>query len=420
MPKTSETKTQAEIDRIKPPTDRDKVQVPVGDPSGLYIVVYRSGARSFLYQSTVAQPRRFRRRKQTLLDVEPLKSAPRVRKPYSERIGDAKGPGRSGGLTLKEARQLAWEIRLQLQQGIDPREEAEAEEREHRTLQDVWDEYKQLPRFTRGKSYKQTIQRFEKHVLPRLGRKRFADINQRDCEKLHHDVTMSGDDGEERKTAANRALSALSTVFSRMGRKIDNPCSGVERHKERSRSVRLSRMEAKKFLGVLKDLRDQQAADIFWVQLFTGCRRAEVMGMRWSEVDLDLGYWSIPPERTKSGELDEKPLNSVTLPILKRLKEKAAPGSDFVWPSKRKMNGPREYPYAALRKAKELAGLPPELTSHDLRRSFLSFVREAGFSSDDAKDLAGHSDVRVTETYLHADREQKRKVSEAVADWLVG
>jgi integrase len=34
--------------------------------------------------------------------------------------------------------------------------------------------------------------------------------------------------------------------------------------------------------------------------LLTGCRRGEVAGARWGEIDLDKKLWVIPPERFKS------------------------------------------------------------------------------------------------------------------------
>ena len=36
--------------------------------------------------------------------------------------------------------------------------------------------------------------------------------------------------------------------------------------------------------------------------LLTGQRREEVAGMRWREVDLDAGPWTIPKERCKNGK----------------------------------------------------------------------------------------------------------------------
>ena len=42
--------------------------------------------------------------------------------------------------------------------------------------------------------------------------------------------------------------------------------------------------------------------------LLTGQRRMEVGGMRWPEVDLDAGVWTIPPERHKSGRGHTVPL----------------------------------------------------------------------------------------------------------------
>jgi integrase len=31
---------------------------------------------------------------------------------------------------------------------------------------------------------------------------------------------------------------------------------------------------------------------VIWLLILTGCRRAEIGGMRWSEIDLDKGTWT--------------------------------------------------------------------------------------------------------------------------------
>ena len=35
--------------------------------------------------------------------------------------------------------------------------------------------------------------------------------------------------------------------------------------------------------------------------ILTGCRREEAVGMRWDEIDMERGIWTLPPVRTKNG-----------------------------------------------------------------------------------------------------------------------
>ena len=57
--------------------------------------------------------------------------------------------------------------------------------------------------------------------------------------------------------------------------------------------------------------------DALKLLVLTGQRRGEVAEMRWSEIDLQRGLWSIPAERTKNGRAHEVPLSLPALTILK-------------------------------------------------------------------------------------------------------
>lgn len=68
----------------------------------------------------------------------------------------------------------------------------------------------------------------------------------------------------------------------------------------------------------------------------TGCRKMEIVDARWSEVDLDAGWWTIPAERMK-GKFGKRRAHSVALSpqaieVLVTAK-RFAKSSDFVFPS---------------------------------------------------------------------------------------
>jgi integrase len=48
----------------------------------------------------------------------------------------------------------------------------------------------------------------------------------------------------------------------------------------------------------------------------TGCRRQEVGGMRWDEVDLERGIWTIPAARTKNGRSISLPLPRAAIDVI--------------------------------------------------------------------------------------------------------
>ncbi len=54
---------------------------------------------------------------------------------------------------------------------------------------------------------------------------------------------------------------------------------------------------------------DALAAKALELTILTACRTGEVVGARWSEIDLDKKLWVIPPERMKAGKEHRVPLS---------------------------------------------------------------------------------------------------------------
>lgn len=55
--------------------------------------------------------------------------------------------------------------------------------------------------------------------------------------------------------------------------------------------------------------------------------------------------------------------------------------------------------------ASKRAGITKRITSHNLRHSFATHASEQGMPIKTLQELLGHSDIRTTETYLHASRD---------------
>src|SRR5687767_2790467 len=58
---------------------------------------------------------------------------------------------------------------------------------------------------------------------------------------------------------------------------------------------------------------------IFKLLLLTGQRRGEVASMRWADLDLDKGVWTLSSEATKAGRAHEVPLSRQALDIIQSL-----------------------------------------------------------------------------------------------------
>ena len=202
---------------------------------------------------------------------------------------------------------------------------------------------------------------------------------------------------------ANHALDLLTQIINfaiARGHLDTNPARAVERNPRRVLTRFLSREEISRLHRVLdrqtRDSRREQA-DIIRLLLLTGCRRSEILRLRWSEVDRDrlvLADGKTGPRIV--------PLNTPARRVLERRPRGASP---FVFPSPRDPARPRSRNLAFWYRARHEAGIE-DVRLHDLRHTHASHAVMNGVPVPVVSRLLGHSDVRTTLRYAHlGDRE---------------
>ncbi len=128
--------------------------------------------------------------------------------------------------------------------------------------------------------------------------------------------------------------------------------------------------------------------NVFKVLLLTGQRREEVAGMRWREVDLDAGQWTIAKERCKNGKAHTVDLHPEAIALLDPLGDDAAPRlirdgeGDFVF-STTGTTAVSGFSKAKARldaRMREILGDKfQDWRTHDLRRTAASGMAALGF-----------------------------------------
>src|SRR5262249_49581640 len=124
----------------------------------------------------------------------------------------------------------------------------------------------------------------------------------------------------EIKTAAvhNRARSTLSTFYAwAIGRGwCDvNPVVGTNKMEGETERKRVLSDEEIAAVWLAADKANGYGT-ILKLLLLTGCRRGEIGGLRWSEIDLNARTITLPGERTKNGEPHVVPLSDTAASIL--------------------------------------------------------------------------------------------------------
>lgn len=154
-------------------------------------------------------------------------------------------------------------------------------------------------------------------------------------------------------------------------------------------------------------------ADFLLLQLFTGMRKNEGIGLRWD--DIDLQERTLLVEETKNGERLLLPLTDFLVELLQRRHDKAT--SEYVFPSKGDQ-GHLIDPRKQMAKIIEKSGVV--FTLHDLRRTFITVAESLDISPYTIKRLVNHKLPNdVTAGYIISDIERLRKPMQRVTDFLI-
>lgn len=109
-----------------------------------------------------------------------------------------------------------------------------------------------------------------------------------------------------------------------------NPAKGIKLFPEDSRERFLQPDELPRFFQAVADEPNETIRDYIVMSLLTGARRANVLAMRWDQVNLERGEWRIPT--TKSGKPHTVPLLAEAVEILKHRQQTTKNGYVFAGP----------------------------------------------------------------------------------------
>jgi len=150
--------------------------------------------------------------------------------------------------------------------------------------------------------------------------------------------------------------------------------------------------------------RDALAALALEFLILTAARTGEVIGARWSELDLEAKVWTVPAARMKAGREHRVPLSPPAVAVL----EKAAKTrrNDHVFP------GPgKDRPLSTNALRALLIRLGVDVTPHGFRSSFRDWAGEAStFPRELAEAALAHNVGDATErAYRRGDALEKRR-----------
>jgi integrase len=207
-------------------------------------------------------------------------------------------------------------------------------------------------------------------------------------------------------------LGAVLAFAVGRGLRADNPARGVKLNKGRKIERFLSAGELARLGEALaaaeREGCNPAAIAAIRLLLLTGCRKNEILGLRWEWVDTGRGLLRLPDSKTGAKAV---PLGAPALVVLAGLPRRM--GSPWVLPAA-KGNGhlvglPRVW--GKIAKAAGLTGV----RLHDLRHGFASVAVADGASLYILGKVLGHTQARTTEKYAHLDDDPVRAVADRTA-----
>ncbi len=349
--------------------------------------------------------------------------------------------------TPDEARQRACEMLRDAKKGNDPLD-AKAEAREALTVAHLADLYLlEGPAEKANKkasSWQTDRSNIDRHIKPLLGAKIVRSLTKSDVARFQADVAAGKTAMDEKtrprgraiveggKGIAARSLAVLSAMLSfAQGRGLIplNPAKGVHPYKSNPKERFLTELEVTYLAEALLALERESAlppvaASGIKLLLLTGCRKSEILRLRWEHVDFERQCLRLPESKTGAKIV---PLATSALEILAGLSRDESNG--WVLPATK-----GDGHYAGLpkhwdtvkQKACALAveafkkdGRSVEeaphfdgLRIHDLRHSFASFAVGDGAALYLVGKLLGHKQTRTTEIYAHVADHPLRATAE--------
>ncbi len=325
--------------------------------------------------------------------------------------------GRHGRINATEARRRAWQAIARIKAGQEPLPEHSVSRRAAGPrLADMaaryMDEYVAV--HCKPGTLRLRSAAIYRHILPSLGKRRIAAVRRRHVLALQQRMANT-------PVQANNVIITLSQIYNKaqdwgIVPEGTNPCRHVELYRQRKRERFLTEAEFQRLGRVLDDAAQNggatpEAIAAIRLLILTGCRRNEVLGLHWDDVDLEARELSLRDSKTGPRTV---PLSPAAVQLLAGLPRSA--GSRWVIPG-RKPGTHMVRLGSAWRLLRKRAGLN-DVRLHDLRHSFASSALALGESLPMIARLLGHRQIASTARYAHLARASVHEAAARVAESL--
>ena len=177
-----------------------------------------------------------------------------------------------------------------------------------------------------------------------------------------------------------------------------------------------------------EEVRRSGVFELYYIDLATGLRRGELLGLKWSDIDLDKGIIHVRRQVLRqNGKIIEIPLKTKNsyrsiaigvdvIKVLKRMEQK----DKYVFPSPFGGSMSLDSVLHMLQRVLKQAGLE-RIRFHDLRHTFSVLALQNGVDVKTLSAMLGHYSAGFTlDTYAHVTTSMQKQAANAVGNFLSG
>ncbi len=304
---------------------------------------------------------------------------------------------------------------------------------------DVWFEnYAKIKvRQSSHKTYKGYI---ENHIKPNIGKIPLGKLTTLEVQALYRKLLTSGrverteskqqPKGLSAKTVRNINQVISSAMELAKSQKLisSNPTDGCALPKVEHQEMKT--LTADQLAAFFREAKNSGVFEMYYLELATGLRRGELLGLKWDDINLDTGAIQVKRQVARiNGEVVEAPLKTKNsyrtlsigadaVEILKEQRSKVA--GEYVFPSS---NGGPISPDSVLHmlhRVLERAGLP-KIRFHDLRHTFSTLALQNGVDIKTVSGMLGHYSAGFTlDTYAHVTTAAQKEAAKTMGSLLSG
>ena len=278
----------------------------------------------------------------------------------------------------------------------------------------------------------------DNHIKPNIGNIPLEKLTTMDLQKFYRKLLTKGrveriESKEQPKGLSAKTVRNINQVISSamdlaVAQKIilANPTNACELPKVEH--LEMQTIPAEQLQAFLDEARATGVYEMYYIELATGLRRGELLGLKWSDIDWKNGIIKVRRQVARvNGEIVEAPLKtknsyravSISPQAIEVLRDQKRKTNDtYVFPSP---NGGPISPDSVnnmLKRVLERAGIP-KVRFHDLRHTFATIALQNGVDIKTVSGMLGHFSAGFTlDTYAHVTTSAQKEAAQTIGNIL--